>query len=337
MLLLKTLENKNHSRPPIWFMRQAGRCLKAYRDLKQKYDFKTLMTTPKLAAEVTLQPIDYLKVDAAILFSDILVIPESLGITVSFEKKPILKNILSESKGKLNSSLFTKNPLEKTYQAIKETLKKKPKNIPLIGFCGGPLTVFLYMWQGNSNHGNFNEAIKAIYQSPSQVSTIIKIISEASIEYALKQIKAGINVFQIFETWASTIPINLYMTHFFPYVLQMAKAIKKQGIPIIFFPRLFGIGYEQIPKNSFDAISIDWQTPLEIARKKIHKKTCLQGNLDPRLLTTDFSSLTQKLETLHQFGKKNKNWIINLGHGVLPETKEKSLLKLVQWVKQTNW
>ena len=242
-LLVKTLRGEKTERPPVWFMRQAGRCLKAYRDLKEKNSFHKLLTTPQLAATVTLQPVEILKVDAAILFSDILVVAEALGISVSYEGKPVVSNFLKQSNGVLKPKYFSNNPLEKTYKAIEITLAQKSKNIPLIGFCGGPLTLFLYMWQGSENpKTHFEDAIKSLYNEPKKTKKIIQTITDISIEYAKKQIQTGVDVFQMFETWAGLVPETFYKDFFLSEVERFAIEIKKTSVPFIFFPRMFGSG-----------------------------------------------------------------------------------------------
>ena len=367
-LYLQTLyrENKkkaNLQRPPIWFMRQAGRCLADYRALRKKYSFRELMYRPELASEVTLQPIKKLKVDAAILFSDILVIAEALGQKLIFSEQsgPQLTPPLSTQP--LTTELIPNQAiLDPVYQTIRTIVKAK-KEIPLIGFCGGPLTLFLYMWQGLSQNQNkipqhkFAAGLEAIYQQRTRVEKILDNITELTIVYAQEQVKSGVQAFQIFESWAGIVPFNLYSELILPRVYRIAQAINR-NVPVVFFPLNIGVGYLEILQKGhayFSGIGVDWQTSLSSLQKYNPHNLVLQGNLNPfsLIVTEDHlqieNSAVQKAkqwqivknnlakeysERLKSYPNDDFYWIFNLGHGVLPNTDEEILKKVVAWVKQ---
>lgn len=332
-LLLDVFDGKVVHRPPVWFMRQAGRVLKSYRDLRQKYSFETLLKTPELAIEVTLQPVRDLGVDAAILFSDILVVPEALGLKLEFsEQGPRFEKPLID-KDDLCSFSESLNYICEVIKGIKKSL---PPDIPLIGFCGAPLTVFCYMVEGSGGDGSFPKAFKWLYSRTKESEQVLDAITEMSVQYVEKQIESGIDVFQLFETWAGQIPYSMYQNKILPRVKEIFLVSKKKRIPSIFFPRGLGAALWELPVDIANGLSIDWQTSLEKAFLNLPEKWVLQGNIDPRLM---YHGEFQKehIEYYHRIGKKHSNWIVNLGHGILPGTSEQKIRELVNWVKQTDW
>ncbi len=337
-IFLKTIKGEETSRPPVWFMRQAGRVLPSYMALRKKYSFSEMMADPKLAAKVTLLPIYDLGVDAAILFSDILVIPEAMGMKLEFTNKgPVFENPLKDKEKPLESLKPDPAKLEYIYANIKEIIKTRPANIPLIGFCGSPLTTFCYMVQGISRNHTFPEAIAMLYKNKKTAKKILEEITDLSIIYAKNQIESGIEAFQLFETHAGLVPENLYFEMIMPSVRRIAKAVKETGTPFIYMPKGLGFGLEKIKPEEADFISVDWQTPIEKARKIIHKNIGVQGNLDPRILLADKESIEKELNNYLKFGKENKNWIFNLGHGLIPQIPYENVKFAVDWVKNANW
>ncbi len=337
-IFLKTIKGEKTNRPPVWFMRQAGRVLPSYLKLRKKHSFKDMMNSPKLAAEVTLLPVYDLGVDAAILFSDILVIPEAMGMQLDFtEKGPVFSAPLKDQSNALKCLNPDSSKLEYIYENIKEIIRTRPKNIPLIGFCGSPLTTFCYMVQGLSRDHTFPDAVKMLYKEKNTALKILDQITELSVIYAQNQIKAGIETFQLFETHAGLIPENLYMEIIFPFVKRIAKAVKETGTPFIYFPKGLGNGIEKVEPEFADFIGVDWQMPIEKARKLISPKIGLQGNLDPRLLLADKETIQKELEKLIPFGKENTNWIFNFGHGFIPSIPFENAKFVTDWVKNADW
>ena len=334
---MDTLNGVNTSRPPVWFMRQAGRILPSYQKLRSSYSFIDLMNYKELASKVTLMPIDDLGVDAAIIFSDILFIPESLGMDLEFtEKGPKFHNPLKLNADKLNFS-FSPEKLEHVYQNIKEVKKNSPDNIPLIGFCGGPLTTFLFMFRGHESDKSFKSAIKFFYSNKKESLKVIDLITEVSIEYLNNQIDSGIDCFQLFETYCGIIPSETYAKLFLPFSKRILNAAKEKNIKTIFFPKNFADGLRYINKDICDFASIDWSMSLNFAREIIDDQVGLQGNMDPRIFYSDYSEIEQYLNGLIDFGSKNQNWIFNLGHGFIPDIDHKKVKFVVDWIKQANW
>lgn len=337
-ILLDTLKGKETVRPPVWYMRQAGRVLPSYLKLKEKHSFWQMMQSKQLAAKVTLLPVHDLGVDAAILFSDILVIPYAMGMGLDFtDKGPVFDAPLKDIKNPFVNFDPRPEKLNYIYDAIGEVLKTRPQNTPLIGFCGAPLTVLTFMIQGLGSRSNFQDAIIYFFKEKEKTKKLIEIVTERSIDYALNQIKKGVEVFQLFETNAGLIPNELYFELFMPAVKKIADKVRETGTPFIFFPKGIGMGIKEINRDVCDFVSIDWQTPIREARKLVDTKVGLQGNIDPRILFADKKTIETELNKYLDFGRKNKNWIFNLGHGFLPQTPFENAKFITDWVKKQDW
>jgi uroporphyrinogen decarboxylase len=337
-ILLETLRGKPTSRPPVWFMRQAGRVLPNYLKLKENNTFWQMMQQPKVAAEVTLMPVYDLGVDAAILFSDILVIPYAMGMGLDFtDAGPVFEKPLAERSNPLEGLNPDPSKLNYIYDVVDEIIKTRPENTPLIGFCGAPLTVLLFMLQGLGRKGDFPDAVKFIYQNPETTQKLVDAITELSVVYAKEQIKHGVEVFQLFDTHAGLLPFDLYRKVFLPATEKLAKAVREENIPFIFFPKGLGTGIGDITPEHADFLSIDWQTSLFTARNLVHPEIGLQGNIDPRLLFAPHEELEKTLNSYIEFGSKNQNWIFNLGHGFIPGVPYENARFLADWVKTTDW
>lgn len=337
-ILLKTLQGEKTERPPVWFMRQAGRVLPSYMKIKENYTFWQMMQNPEIAAQVTLLPIGDLGVDAGILFSDILVIPHALGMGLEFnDSGPLFDQPLAYRENPLAGLNPDPDKLNYIYSVIDEIIRTKNEETPLIGFCGAPLTVLLFMLQGLGRKGDFPEAIKFIYQNKETTKKLIEVVTDLSIVYAQGQIEHGIDVFQLFDTHAGLIPADLYQELFMPSTRKIAAAVREKGVPFIFFPKGLGSGISGITPEDCDYLSIDWQTPLDYARKVVDPKIGLQGNVDPRLLYASQPEIEKELEKYIEFGKNNPDWIFNLGHGFMPGISFENARFLADWVKRTDW
>ena len=337
-IFIKTLNGVKTQRPPVWFMRQAGRVLPNYLKLREQYSFSQLMQSPTLAAKVTLLPVYDLGVDAAILFSDILVIPSALGMKLEFtDSGPRFETALKDLSDPLSILHADASKLEYIYAAIDEVQRTKPEGTPLIGFCGAPFTTLCYMVQGLSSNHTFPHTVALLYKNKALAHKLLNLITELTVEYAQNQVKHGISAFQIFETHAGLIPSELYFEMIMPYVRKISSAVMTAGCPVIFLPKGLGTGISHIKPSDTNFLSIDWQTPIEEARKLVHPEIGIQGNLDPRLLLADKATILETLEKYVSFGSKNQNWIFNLGHGFIAGIPIENARLVVDWVKQTNW
>ncbi|EMG9414076.1 uroporphyrinogen decarboxylase [Campylobacter jejuni] len=320
---------------PIWMMRQAGRYLPEYMEVrKQAGDFLSLCKDYKKASEVSLQPIDILDVDAAIIFSDILVVPLEMGMNLRFEKGegPVFDNPIStlEDLEKLDDQNAHKK-LNYVYDALKLTREKLSQNKALIGFCGSPWTIATYMIEGSGSK-NYAKCKKMLYQNPELLHKILNKLTQVLKLYLEEQIKAGANAIQIFDSWASALEYDKFFEFSFNYMLEISNFIKGKysNIPVILFPK--GIsGYLDRIDGSFDVFGVDWSTPLDLARDKLSHKYTLQGNMEPCRLY-DKNTIKEGVEKILKT-MQNKAHIFNLGHGILPDIpveNAKYFIKLVQ-------
>ena len=324
--------------PPLWFMRQAGRYLPEYREVRKKCKtFLELCYTPELAAQVTLQPLQRFELDAAIIFSDILVIPDTLGQRVSFEesKGPLLSPLsLSSVRSLLSFDGFSEKnaPL---YEAIRLTKSKLSSSKALIGFAGAPWTLSLYMLEGMGSR-DFAKAKCEAFQDEDRFSAFLDFLIQAVSLHLIEQVKAGVQAIQLFDTWAGHCPA----THFHKWVLRPTQKIVSTlresfpDLPIIGFPK--GIGAHLLDYGSqsgVSALSLDASTPLVWAREKLSNSLILQGNLDPLLLVSGGDSLKKAIESIHE-EMKGRPYIFNLGHGVLPQTPLHHVEECVKWIRE---
>lgn len=337
-IFLDTLQGKTTDRPPVWFMRQAGRILPSYRAMKEQHTFWQLMKDPELAAKVTLLPIRDLGVDAAILFSDILVIPYAMGMGLDFtDRGPVFEQPLKDVNDPLQKLHPKPDKLRYIYQTIEKILETTGNNVPLVGFSGAPLTVMLFMIQGLGTRSNFADAEKFLFKEQKLARKISEAVTELTIEYALQQVKHGVSAFQLFDTHAGNVPFTFYKEFFMPSVKKIADAVRSTGTPFIFFPKGIGTGIQDINQDICDFLSIDWQTSLYTAREMVDKHVGLQGNLDPRILFADQETIQKELQGFIPFHKLESKWIFNLGHGMVPGIPVENVKFVVDFVKQTHW
>lgn len=319
-LLLKVLRGEQTDRAPIWLMRQAGRILPQYRALRASLSgFKELVSTPDLAAEVTIQPVDELGVDAAIIFSDILVIPEAMGIDYEMikGKGPVFPAPL-KSPAEVDALLAGANAAERlqyVFDAVATTRKLLNGRVPLIGFAGAPWTLFAYMVEGGGSK-TFSKARRWLYREPQSAHRCLEKLTDTIIAYLKFKIQAGAQVVQVFDSWAGIPWPTHYQTFSLPYLQKIAEAITE--VPVILFAKDAWFALDEIAAIPNTATGLDWHVDAAAFRQKIGPDKVLQGNLDPCCLYDRPDNIeAQTHEMLAQF---NGNHIVNLGHGVYPDT-----------------
>jgi uroporphyrinogen decarboxylase len=321
---LEVLSGRRQPVPPIWMMRQAGRYLPEYRDLRAKAGgFLDLCFTPEYAAEVTLQPIRRFRFDAAIIFSDILVIPYALGRSVRFEagEGPRLDPLDTPEKvGTLAASAdFSK--LEPVYEALRRVRRELDPKIALIGFCGAPWTVATYMVAGQGTSDQAPARMMA-YRHADAFSKIIDVLVENSIQYLLGQLKAGADVLQIFDTWAGVLPPREFERWSIEPTRRIVEGVRAEapGAKIIGFPKGAGaLLPAYVGATGVDAVSIDWAAEPSLIRERVQNRVAVQGNLDPLALIAGGAALDRAIDdVLANFA--GGRLIFNLGHGIQPET-----------------
>lgn len=330
--MLRVAANEHVQRTPVWLMRQAGRILPEYRRVRaQAGDFKTLVTTPELAAEVTIQPVDILGVDAAIIFSDILVIPEAMGCGYEMEenKGPVFpRPIKSPADIK---SLHVAEAAEIQYVMDAITLTKKELNgrVPLIGFAGAPWTIFSYMIEGGGSK-TFSKAKKMLYAEPAFSHQLLQMITTSTINYLKGQIAAGVDILQLFDSWAGVLSPAQYREFALPYISRICDAIDE--VPKIVFAKGAFFARAEMNHLACEVIGLDWNMGIEESRKLMPDKV-LQGNLDPCALYGSFGDIKRDTENmLKAFGPHNH--IANLGHGVYPDIEVDKVKCFIDTVKE---
>ena len=319
MKILQALKGESIPQVPVWLMRQAGRILPEYRALRSKVSgFKELVSTPELATEVTLQPIRNLETDAAIIFSDILVIPEALGLPYQIieSKGPYFEKTIQNAKDIENlDTADIETKLAYVGEAISMTRKALDSNLPLIGFAGSPFTVLCYMVEGQGSK-TFSKVRRLIYQNPNLTHRALEKITAATIDYLKLQIKAGVDVIQVFDSWGTILHPDYYRQFSLAYIEQIGAAI--DAVPKIAYVRGNLPNYNDFKTLNYEGLSIDY--PVDIERlRSLNPKICLQGNLDPACLYADKKTIFEAVSKLFQnFGKRS--YIANLGQGVYPDT-----------------
>jgi uroporphyrinogen decarboxylase len=306
---------------PVWMMRQAGRYLPQYMKVRRNAgDFLSLCKTPEFAAEVTLQPVDILDVDAAILFSDILVVPLEMGMDLRFVagEGPVFSNPIL-TKDDLDALEVAKAPkrLEYVYQSIKLTRERLADDKALIGFCGAPWTLATYMIEGSGTK-TYGKVKKLLYSNPDFLHEILIKVTEVLKLYLENQIKSGINAVQIFDSWANALEEEAFFEFSWRYIQEICSFLKSKypHIPIIAFPK--GIsGYLDKIEGEFDVFGVDWSTPIKSAKEKLGSKYVLQGNMEPTRLYSK-KAINEGVEYIVSI-MQNKRHIFNLGHGILPD------------------
>lgn len=331
---LDALACKNKGRPPAWLMRQAGRYMPEYRKIREKHTFLEMCHTPELAAEITQMPIKAFGFDAAILFSDILVIPEALGVGLHFKENagPIIERPLSEAADvhqlpKIN----TKEKLGYVFDAVR--LLKKDLKIPLIGFCGAPFTVASYMIEGASSR-TLQKTKKWMLRDPQSFHTLLDHIAEATIDYLKLQIEGGVNAIQIFESWANYLSFPHFNEFSLAYLQKILRGIQQTGIPVILFCKGSSAFAGELAKLSPAGISIDWNSHLATLRRSIPHPISLQGNLDPDILYASPAVVKKEVKNLLKSMEGDSGYIFNLGHGILPDIPVDSVRALVEAIHQ---
>ncbi len=334
-LYLKALRGESVERPPVWMMRQAGRFLPEFREMRGKYDFFTRCQTPELASEITMMPVRRFPLDAAILFSDILVVPQAMGIP--FEMKngvgPWLENPIRTAKqiSEIQVPDVT-DSLGYVFDSIKLTLEKLDNSIPLIGFAGSPWTILCYCIEGQGSK-TFDIAKTFCWQNPEAAHVLLQKITDTTIAYLRKKIESGVSAVQIFDSWGGTLSPADYQTFSYQYIEQIVNALYEIS-PVVVFGKGCWFALEEMAKSKASALGVDWTITPEMARKFTNNSITLQGNFDPSRLHSSPDTIRKMVhEMIDRFGKDK--YIVNLGHGILPnipvENAEAFIQAVVDW------
>lgn len=333
-LFLRAARGEKTERTPVWLMRQAGRILPEYRAVRASLSgFKELVETPEFAAEVTIQPVDLLGVDAAIIFSDILVVPEAMGLTYEMveSRGPIFPQTVKSEKD--IDKLLVADPEEHlgyVLEAIRITKRDLNGRVPLIGFAGAPWTILAYMVEGSGSK-TFSQARKMLYTEPALAHKLLQKITDTTIAYLKAQVTAGANLIQIFDSWAGILPPAHYQEFSSKYIKQICDALT--DVPVTVFAKGAFFALEDFGKLNCSVVGLDWNMDIAESRKLVGPNKTLQGNLDPCALYSDFATIRKETKKmLEAFGPDRH--IANLGHGVYPDTNPDHVRCYIDAVKE---
>ncbi|MCO6430231.1 MAG: uroporphyrinogen decarboxylase [Deltaproteobacteria bacterium] len=337
-VLLKVVKGERTARLPVWFMRQAGRYLPEYRELRKRHRMLELISTPELAAKVTLQPIDRFDLDAAIIFADILNPLIGMGVKLDFvegEGPKIFNPIASESDVDRLSVPDVKDSVGYTLEAIGICVKSlTPRGVPLIGFAGAPFTLSSYLIE-QGGHSTLAATKHFMFSRPEAWHNLQQKLSTMIANYLIAQAEAGVSLVQIFDSWAGVLSEEQYREFALPYLQSIiAKVREATPIPIFYFSTGTGAILPLIKELGSDGISIDWRVPLPFARAVLGDNMVLQGNLDPLVLRESLDSLERYVRVLVEQGTKCGKYIFNLGHGILPDTPPENVARVIEIIRE---
>jgi uroporphyrinogen decarboxylase len=330
---LRACRREQVDRTPLWIMRQAGRYLPEYRALRDRVDFLTLCRTPELAVEATLQPLRRFPLDAAIVFSDILLPLEALGCRMTFSPGPRIEEPVRTAR---QVAALTPRPAGEALPFVAEAVSLLRRELdgktPLIGFCGAPFTLAAYLVQGEGREG-FGAVKAMLFRDPATAHALLETLTRAMTSYLRLQIEAGAQAVQIFDSWAGILGTGEYTRFALPFVRDLIQSIRDLAAPIIYFLNAGPHLIEIAATTGADALGVCWRTPLDVVHERTGGTVALQGNLDPSVLLASPAVVTHHaLDVLGRVGGRPGH-IMNLGHGILPETPIASVEALVECVR----
>lgn len=334
-LFLKALRGQNSGRPPVWLMRQAGRYMPEFRKIRAKHSFLEVCHDPELACEVTLLPLRVFNFDAAILFSDILILAEALQLGLRFEEKvgPVFERPITQPADIDNlPTLDVHSSLDFVAKAIQLLLPKL--KVPLIGFCGAPFTIASYMIEGGSSR-DLKKTKQWLLRDPESFHRLLHIVTQYTCEYMRLQAKAGVHAFQIFDSWANVLAHQQFREFSLPYLQILLKEFAVTQVPVILFCRGSSVFAPQLAEIQPAGISLDWNGYLPHIRQQIPSNIALQGNLDPDILYGPQKLIKREIKDMLKSMKGDPAYIFNLGHGIHPDIPVEAVHTLVDTVMTT--
>nr|WP_305121159.1 uroporphyrinogen decarboxylase [Pedobacter xinjiangensis] len=334
-MFIRAAQSQHTDRPPVWMMRQAGRFMKEYWDIKNKYSFLEMCKTPEIAADVTMLPVDLLDIDAAILFSDILVTGEAMGGDLSFTQGvgPKFANPVRSLADVENLQTDCLDKLQYVADAIKVIQQRLDGKIPLIGFAGAPFTVMSYLVEGGSSK-DFKLTKLMLHNQPELAHQLLSKIAQVTIDYLNMQIAAGVNAVQIFDSWAQALSWDDYREFSHQYIQRIIAGLNRQDIPVISFCKGSSVFAPLMAEAKPDVISIDWNVDLLDMKKRLPAGIAVQGNLDPHILYADKKVIKERIHRLIDRMQGENGFIFNLGHGIMPDIPFDNVKYAVEVIKE---
>lgn len=337
-LLIRAAWSQPTERPPVWMMRQAGRFMKEYWDIKNKYSFLEMCKTPEIAADVTMLPVDLLGIDGAILFSDILVTGEAMGGELSFEQGvgPRFANPVRSVADMEKLSTNCLDRLQYVADAIKVIQQRLNGSIPLIGFAGAPFTVLSYLVEGGSTK-DFKRTKLMLNNEPALAHAILQKIADVTVDYLNMQIEAGVNAVQLFDSWALALSWNDYQEFSHRYNSYIISRLNRKDVPIISFCKGSSVFVPIMAEAKPDVISVDWNADLKNIKQSLPQGIAVQGNLDPFVLYAEKKVIREKILQLFERMRGEEGFIFNLGHGIMPDIPFDNVKYAIEVVKEFEY
>jgi uroporphyrinogen decarboxylase len=332
-LLLRALRREPVERAPIWIMRQAGRYLPEYRAVREKVGFSQLCKTPDLATEVTLQPIDRLGVDAAILFSDIMIPAEPMGFTVEFAPGPVVDHpVRTPADVERMKDGEPEETVPFVFEAIRNLRRELEGRVPLIGFAASPFTLAVYLVEGKGSK-SFDKIKGLLYADPATLHRLLEKVAAMTERYLLAQIRAGAQAVQLFDTWAGLLSPDTYREFGLRYARRVLDGLANAGVPRIYFALNNAHLLDEVAECGAEAVGMDWRVRLDEAARRVGDRYAVQGNLDPCVLMSDPETIRREAAEVLRRGEAAPGHVFNLGHGILPTTPVENAQALVEAVR----
>jgi uroporphyrinogen decarboxylase len=322
-------------RTPVWFMRQAGRYMAEYRAVRKQHSLIEICKKPELAAEVTITAAEALGVDAAIIFADLLLPLEVMGLPFHFEagEGPVIEKPIREKEDITRLRTDRASELGYVAEAIRVVCKHFGDRLPMIGFCGAPFTLASYMIEGGGSR-NYVHTKKMMYSSPAAWAELMQKLVTVTGEYAAEQVRAGADTIQIFDSWVGCLSVEDYRRYVLSHVTDLVKHLQKTGVPVIYFGTDSATLLSSMKETGAEVIGLDWRIPLDQGWSQVNFQGAVQGNLDPVLLFVDWRDLKSRAEAILNLAAGRPGHIFNLGHGILPETPVDNVKRLCQFVQE---
>ena len=322
-------------RTPVWFMRQAGRYMPEYRAVRKQHSLLEICKKPALAAEVTITAAEFLGIDAAIIFADLLLPLEVMGLPFHFSagEGPVIEKPVRSKEDIANLRTDRASELGYVSEAVALVAKHFGDKLPVIGFCGAPFTLASYMIEGGGSR-NYIHAKKMMYNSPTDWDALMRKLVVVTAAYSAEQVRAGADVIQIFDSWVGCLSVEDYRRYVLPHVTDMVKQLQKTGAPIIYFGTDSATLLPAMKETGADVIGLDWRIPLDDGWARLDHQCAVQGNLDPVLLFADWRELKSRAEEILRRAAGRPGHIFNLGHGILPETPVENVKNLARFVQE---
>jgi uroporphyrinogen decarboxylase len=333
-LFVRAAKAQPTERTPVWFMRQAGRYMAEYRAIRKQYSLIEICKKPEVAAQVTIEAAEILKVDAAIIFADLLLPLEVMGLPFHFsagEGPKIEKPVRTPED---ITRLRTDRAADLGYvsEAVRLVCKYFGDRLPVIGFCGAPFTLASYMIEGGGSR-NYVFTKKMMYSEPGAWNDLMRKLVSVTAEYSTEQVRAGADTIQIFDSWVGCLSVEDYRRYVLPHATDLVKRLQKSGVPVIYFGTDSSTLLPSMKETGADVVGLDWRIPLDVGWKSLGPKSAVQGNLDPVLLFADWKELKARAEDILRRAAGRPGHIFNLGHGILPETPVDNVKALCDFVR----